>query len=224
MAMSKRTCSIEGCERTSKTRGYCSPHYRRWLSTQGDNCSIEGCERKVLARGWCSPHWQRWSRHGDPEGGRSTPYSDFEEAFAARTELQGDCLTWIGSTDGNGYGVIGAGGNRRPAHRYAWERVNGSIPDGMLIDHRYHCPPRCVTVSHLRLATHAENIRNRAGAEVRNASGVRNVTQRESGKYVVQIQKDYKPYYLGSYLTLDEAATAAREGRRRLFGDFAGKG
>jgi hypothetical protein len=30
-------------------------------------CSIDGCERPVRGRGWCSLHWQRWNKHGDPE-------------------------------------------------------------------------------------------------------------------------------------------------------------
>lgn len=33
-------------------------------------CSVDGCERASLARGWCSPHYQRWEQHGDPLGGR----------------------------------------------------------------------------------------------------------------------------------------------------------
>lgn len=29
-------------------------------------CSVEGCEKAVRARGWCSTHWQRWRRNGHP--------------------------------------------------------------------------------------------------------------------------------------------------------------
>lgn len=36
-------------------------------------CSIEGCERDLRARGWCSAHWQRWRRNGDPLGGAAGP-------------------------------------------------------------------------------------------------------------------------------------------------------
>lgn len=30
-------------------------------------CSISGCERPTRGRGWCLLHWQRWRKHGDPE-------------------------------------------------------------------------------------------------------------------------------------------------------------
>lgn len=29
-------------------------------------CTIQGCEKPVRARGWCSTHYARWSRTGDP--------------------------------------------------------------------------------------------------------------------------------------------------------------
>lgn len=29
-------------------------------------CSIAGCERWIKARGWCSLHYTRWLHHGDP--------------------------------------------------------------------------------------------------------------------------------------------------------------
>jgi lambda repressor-like predicted transcriptional regulator len=29
-------------------------------------CTIDGCDKLVRARGWCSKHYQRWQRHGDP--------------------------------------------------------------------------------------------------------------------------------------------------------------
>lgn len=33
-------------------------------------CSIEGCGRPVRQRGWCNRHYLRWQRHGDPLAGR----------------------------------------------------------------------------------------------------------------------------------------------------------
>ena len=29
-------------------------------------CTVEGCDRPKRARGWCSKHWQRWRRNGHP--------------------------------------------------------------------------------------------------------------------------------------------------------------
>lgn len=29
-------------------------------------CSIEGCEKPAKARGWCAMHYRRWQVHGDP--------------------------------------------------------------------------------------------------------------------------------------------------------------
>lgn len=29
-------------------------------------CSIDGCGKPIKARGWCETHYARWKRHGDP--------------------------------------------------------------------------------------------------------------------------------------------------------------
>ena len=29
-------------------------------------CSIEGCDKRAKVRGWCDKHYRRWKRHGDP--------------------------------------------------------------------------------------------------------------------------------------------------------------
>lgn len=226
-----KTCSISRCESISIARGWCSKHYQRW-KTHGDPeyekpdklCTIPNCGEKHRSRGYCSKHLTRWYVHGDPL--KSRPYyKESAESFAARTEWQGDCLIWSGEKDGNDYGVLTYKSKKVPAHRYAWEREHGEIPDGMLVDHKDHCNTLCVNVKHLRLATHQENIQNRSGATKNNKSSrIRNVYPTSYGSWFVRIVKNGVPYYFGTYTDKLEAARVAEEKRNLLFGEYSGRG
>lgn len=67
------------------------------------------------------------------------------------------CWLWTGVINGSGYGRVGVGGVLLMAHRVFWERANGSIPDGMLLDHL--CRVRsCCNPDHLRLVTPKVNV------------------------------------------------------------------
>lgn len=186
-------------------------------------CSIEGCGKPCKARGWCGMHYQRWRVSGTPDDARGY-YSSPEESFEARTTWVGDCLIWGGASDSKGYGSIWVGGGYERAHRYAWERVHGEIPEGMKVDHVKHCSPSCVNVSHLRLASNAENVRHRSGPNKNSSTGVRNVHRIRNGTYQVRIKKDRREHYFGVYKTLDEAKMVAEEKRQELFGQFSGRG
>jgi len=70
--MVQRTCSIDSCERPHSARGWCAPHYQRWIR-YGDplgaaperqkTCSFPGCDKPFDSRGYCGSHaWQL--RHG----------------------------------------------------------------------------------------------------------------------------------------------------------------
>jgi hypothetical protein len=76
-----------------------------------------------------------------------------------RPEL-GPCLNFAGADNGNGYIQFRYNGRGDYAHRYAWERVNGPIPQGMTVDHL--CRVRnCVRLHHLELVAGAENTRRK---------------------------------------------------------------
>lgn len=184
------------------------------------HCSIDGCENGVLARGWCSMHWQRNRKHGDPLALRR--HTDPEAAFLARTEplVWSSCIVWTGALNGGGYGRIWIGGRYVGAHRYAWEREHGPVPDGMFLDHR--CYERsCVNVDHLRLATPQENGANRSGA-MPGRSLPRGVYRNGRG-YSAQVRHSGTLHHLGTFDTPEAASIAAQNKRALLYGEFAGR-
>jgi hypothetical protein len=65
-----------------------------------------------------------------------------------------DCILWTGYLSG-GYGREGTG---KLAHRSAWERAHGPIPDEMVIHHVCEVK-NCVNVEHLRCISHLEHNR-----------------------------------------------------------------
>ena len=68
----------------------------------------------------------------------------------------GDCWEWLGYRQPNGYGRFWNGERAVPAHRYIYEVMIGTIPDGYEPDHL--CRNRgCVNPYHLELVTRQEN-------------------------------------------------------------------
>lgn len=186
-------------------------------------CSIEGCNRPVYVklRGWCSPHYQKWRTTGDPLAG-SRKYFSSEESFKARIKWVGECLIYQGYKCRQGYGRISVNGESMTAHRYAWEREKGPIPEGLEIDHICH-NESCVNVRHLRLATRSQNQANLSGRKIRAVSGYRNVSK-WNDRWEVWVTKNGVRNYFGTFRDVEEAAEVAKQARLELFGEYAGKG
>ena len=179
-------------------------------------CSVDGCEKPVHARGWCRKHYLRWHKYGDPL--KRTQFDNPEESFAARTEWQGDCLIWTGGKNDMGYGRIWVNPTEMYAHRYAWMKANGPIPEGAEIDHICHIP-LCCNPDHLRLSTRSENTSYIRGAQKNSKSGFRNVYP-VGDKWYVQIRSKGVIYSFGTYESPEEASEVANRERRKLHGDF----
>ena len=181
-------------------------------------CSIDGCEKPRKARGWCGKHWERWRRHGDPLG---AAYRGPEGSFEARTERDGECIIWTGYVHSRGYGQIWIGGRYVGAHRYAWERAHGPVPEGMFIDH-VCWNKACVNPRHLRLATPAENSRNLSGARSNRRHALPRGVHRHGRGYMALVCHNGQQNYLGTFDTPEEASAAAQTKRALLFGEYAG--
>jgi hypothetical protein len=76
-----------------------------------------------------------------------------------------DCVLWAGVVNNKGYGVARYGNTTTTAHRLAWMRERGQIPDGLQVDHL--CRNRlCVNVAHMELVTPRENTRRAPWSQV----------------------------------------------------------
>jgi hypothetical protein len=148
--MAKRTCSVEGCERTAHARGWCQMHYWRW-KTRGEVGSAEP-ER---IRG---DDERRWWSFVDKQG----PIPEH------RPDL-GPCWLWTSYSDGLGYSMFGSGGRTVRAYSWGYKTFVGPVPPGKELDHlcRNHA---CVNYErHLDPVTHRENMLRGESLQAQNA-------------------------------------------------------
>jgi len=75
-----------------------------------------------------------------------------------KSPVSDGCWEWAASGNGSGYGKFWNGTRLVYAHRFAYERWVGPIPDGRVIDHLCR-NPGCVNPDHLEAVTVDENTR-----------------------------------------------------------------
>ena len=85
------------------------------------------------------------------------PRTPAVDRFREKVEKQENgCWKWTATIQNLGYGQFSVNGHLVLAHRFSYELVNGTIPDGYELDHL--CRNRsCVNPAHLEVVTHSEN-------------------------------------------------------------------
>lgn len=172
MARPKQTCTSDGCNRPAHGQGLCDNHYRRWRATEasGPRCSAEDCDRPAVTKGYCRRHYQRLLKHGDVTVIRQARWRETSWDRAKSKILVDDqgCWVWTGTRSPLGYGQLRLNYKLYSAHRWVYEQLVGTIPEGLELDHLCRNPP-CCNPSHLEPVTHRENILRGSGWAAVNA-------------------------------------------------------
>jgi hypothetical protein len=135
---------------------------------------------------------------------------------SVRSHLRGK---QAGSKYSDGYVYVRYDGRRLLAHRLAWIKLTGVAPDGQ-IDH-INMIRSDNRACNLRLASVAENNRNRT-LQSNNTSGYKGVTfHKGTGKYQAKICVNKKRISLGYFSDAESAAQAYQKAVGRHHGQFA---
>lgn len=83
----------------------------------------------------------------------------FEVRFWTKVDRTQTCWLWTGAVNDSGYGVILGPDSKHLvyAHRVAYEKLVGPVPEDKQLDHLCRVR-RCVNPAHVEPVTHLENI------------------------------------------------------------------
>lgn len=123
-------------------------------------CLVADCSKHVHARGFCFAHWYRNHKYGDPLGGptRKGAALQFYKEVVLPYE-GGECLIWPFALN-HGRGALRINGRTNLVSRLVCEAAHGPAPTPKH-EAAHNCGrgfQGCVTLKHLRWATHADNM------------------------------------------------------------------
>lgn len=160
-------------------------------------CSIEGCDRRARARGWCTMHYGRWEAHGDPLFTKISPWGTglawLEDAIANRD--RSECWEWpFGYM--REYGAIWFQGRGTKAHIVALILDGNPRPDPPNHHTLHSCDnPPCVNPDHLRWGTRQDNSADKV-AKHRHPYGETAPRAKLTEEMVRAIRADPRPNYI----------------------------
>lgn len=133
---------------------------RRDAQSVTPRCSMEGCGKTIRARGWCAQHYGRWQRHGDPTVRLNLYVKGSEEErFWAKVDpcRTDGCMVWLGALNSNGYGTLVVSGAGIQAHHFLVGKPPEGL-EWDHVKERGCTHRNCIWPEHLELVTHRENV------------------------------------------------------------------
>lgn len=116
-----------------------------------------------------------------PEGKKWKQRKPLSDLLSKYKVAASGCWEWTGTTNRQGYGVVGLFIDGRPigipAPRLQWMHSHGPIPDGLVIMHTCDNPP-CINPDHLALGTQASNLTDMRAKGRENLSGLQESIER----------------------------------------------
>ncbi len=164
-------------------------------------------------------HAYRMKMHGDPNKVLVQRNAPETERFWAKVDKGGSCWEWQGSKCSDGYGNFTTHhkGKTYKAHRYSYEQIVETVPEGMVLDHICH-NRSCVNPDHLRVVTRKQNGENRLGPRIDNTTGFLGVhLNKKTGKYYCVVAHNGKAHSKHGFSTAEEADVAVRQLRIELY-------
>lgn len=122
-------------------------------------CSVDGCGKKHKGRGFCDKHLQRFRKHGSEHVNLTKKYEAITFFKEVVVPYEGDeCLIWPHSKNDDGYGIVRWNGKTSLVCRILCEITTNQPGDGYESAHSCgNGMQGCVNKKHLSWKTSAEN-------------------------------------------------------------------